>query len=149
MVKIVCFILRDFQHNKRKLFFKKNAGQSSLWTLLQKQLAPSQHTNTAYFTIKKESFMSTGSQLLSLHQRFLIVILALENNTQSFPHLLFSPTNVQGEKKTKYRSLGNTNIWQNLHGRKRKKQAISYTLHLSSLGQTNTQYIIRSPPTKG
>lgn len=77
--------------------------------------------------------MSTGSQLLSLHQRFLIVILALENNTQSFPHLLFSPTNVQGEKKTKYRSLGNTNIWQNLHGRKRKKQRLYHTHFISAL----------------
>lgn len=90
--------------------------------------------------------MSTGSPAPpSLHQRFLIMILALENNTQSFPHL-FSPTNVQGEKKTKYRALGNTNIHREVHGRKRKKQRLYHTLHLSSLGQTNTQYIIRSPP---
>lgn len=128
-VKIICFILCDFQHNKRKLFFKKNPGQSSLWTLLQKQLTPSQHTNTTYFTIKKKSFMSTGSQLFSLHQWFLILILALENNTQSFPHLLFSPTN-EGEKKRKL----NTELWETpiftkiyMAGRRRNK---SYIIHI-------------------
>ena len=75
--------------------------------------------------------MSTGSQLFSLYQWLLILILALENNTQSFPLLLFSPTNVQGEKKSKL----NTELWETpmfikIHkaGRRRNKEEMSYTI---------------------
>lgn len=148
MVKIVCFILRDFQHNKRKLFFKKNPGQSSLWTLLQKQLAPSQHTNTAYFTIKK---------VFHVHR------LSAPQSSSAIPHCdscsgeqysklptpSLLPHKCSGWEENQIQISGKHQYlakftWQE----EEETKAISYTLHLSSLGQTNTQYIIRSPPTK-
>lgn len=51
------------------------------------------------------------------------------------------------ENKTKDRALGNTNIHQNLHGGKRRNK-VYCTQNSRSLGQSNTQGTIKSPPTK-
>lgn len=65
------------------------------------------------------------------------------------PSLLSHKCSGWEEKKTKDRALGHPNTHQDLQGRKRKKnQRIWYTPNSGSLGQTNTQWAIKSPCTK-
>lgn len=73
--------------------------------------------------------LPTGSSSLNLPQKHQLPI----------PSLLSHKCSGWEANKTKDRALGNINIHQNLHGRKRKrKQRILHFLSSGSLGQTNT-----------
>lgn len=74
---------------------------------------------------------------------------ALRTILKASPHL-FSPTKCSGWEENQIQSSGKHQYspkftWQE----EEETKAISYTLHLSSLGQTNTQYIIRLHLPKG
>lgn len=120
--------LKDDRNHFRPM---KNPKKSSQWNLFQKPLAPSQCTNTTHFTKGEKKNLPRPQATQFLHQWFVILIPALENNAQSFPPLLFSPTNVQGEKKRKLKTeLLVTPILTKIYKAGRGRRIKGYDTHL-------------------
>lgn len=140
--------LKDDRNHFRPM---KNPKKSSQWNLFQKPLAPSQCTNTTHFTKgeKKKPSTSTSYSVPSSVICHFDSCPGEQRSKLPTPSLLSHKCSGWEEKKTKDRALGHPNTHQDLQGRKRKKnQRIWYTPNSGSLGQTNTQWAIKSPCTK-